>query len=512
MTWYKIGRYEIREELGRGGMATVFRAYDPRFQRDVALKIIPKEFLHDPSFVTRFQREAQTIAILEHPAIVPVYDFGEEDGQPFLVMRYLPGGSLTDRLAQGPLAWDESLRLISRLAPALDEAHKQGIIHRDLKPDNILFDHHDEPYLTDFGIAKLTEDRSQVATTGNVIIGTPAYMSPEQANGEDLDGRSDLYSLGVILFQMLTGRLPFEANSPIGVIMQHLTQPVPDINAYRPNLPGGCAAVIQRVLSKLREERYNTAVELSAALVEAPHIVSVVLPTAQPHSPVEPVLEPAPVVGPVGTPVGGEETTFCPKCKSPNDDQSQFCATCGTQILIGCPLCHTPNPATNEACLKCGANLKQLAARRLNLQKSRRASLAKRDLAFKEKAARQILDKLQTAFNDLNSLNGKKRALSQEYLEKSGNFVIKTLVDHMLSESEADARCASMEMLSRLYDRPEINLEQKSRIIKALVDAIEDPAPEVRQEAEALLEKYGKRRSREISAIFKGLVDWFKGE
>jgi serine/threonine-protein kinase len=502
MTWYKIDRYEIREELGRGGMATVFRAYDPRFQRDVALKIIPREFLHDPTFVTRFQREAQTIAILEHPAIVPVYDFGEEDGQPFLVMRYLPGGSLTDRLARGPLAWDETVRVISLLAPALDEAHKQGIVHRDLKPDNILFDQHEGPYLTDFGIAKLTEDRSQVATTGNVIIGTPAYMSPEQANGEELDGRSDLYSLGIILFQMLTGRLPFQANSPIGVIMQHLTHPVPNILSYQPNLPGGCQVVMQRALAKIRSERYSTAVDLATALVEASHTLPVALPASGA----------VPGLRPVSPPEEVEGTTLCPKCKALNDDQSQFCATCGTQMLVGCPLCHTPNPATNASCLKCGANLKQLAARRLNLQQSRQASLAKRDLAFKEKAARQLLSKLQTTFNDLNSLNGKRRASSQAYLEKSGNFVIKTLIDHMLSESEAEARCASMEMLSRLYDRSEINLDQKSRIVKALIDAIEDPTPQVRQEAEALLEKYGKRRSREISTIFKGLVDWFKGE
>jgi hypothetical protein len=327
-------------------------------------------------------------------------------------------------------------------------------------------------------------------------------MSPEQANGEELDGRSDLYSLGIILFQMLTGRLPFQANSPIGVIMQHLTHPVPNILSYQPNLPGGCQVVMQRALAKIRSERYSTAVDLATALVEASHTLPVALPASGA----------VPGLRPVSPPEEVEGTTLCPKCKALNDDQSQFCATCGTQMLVGCPLCHTPNPATNASCLKCGANLKQLAARRLNLQQSRQASLAKRDLAFKEKAARQLLSKLQTTFNDLNSLNGKRRASSQAYLEKSGNFVIKTLIDHMLSESEAEARCASMEMLSRLYDRSEINLDQKSRIVKALIDAIEDPTPQVRQEAEALLEKYGKRRSREISTIFKGLVDWFKGE
>ena len=136
----KIGRYEIKCELGRGGMATVYEAYDPRFEREVAVKVLPREMLHDPQFRTRFEREAKTIAMLEHPAIVPVYDFGEESGQPYFVMRYMMGGSLSDRLRKGPLSIQEAARILSRLAPALDSAHSKGIIHRDLKPGNILFD------------------------------------------------------------------------------------------------------------------------------------------------------------------------------------------------------------------------------------------------------------------------------------------------------------------------------------------------------------------------------------
>ena len=167
-----IGRYEIRGELGRGGMATVYHGYDPRFKRDVAIKTLPREFLHDPGFRARFEREAQTIASLEHPAIVPVYDFGEENDQPFIVMRLMTGGSLVDRLRRGPLPLSEAARILSILAPALDEAHTHGVIHRDLKPGNILFDGRDQPYLSDFGIAKLTE--TSVAFTATGIIGTPA--------------------------------------------------------------------------------------------------------------------------------------------------------------------------------------------------------------------------------------------------------------------------------------------------------------------------------------------------
>ncbi len=157
----KFGRYEIRGEIGRGGMATVYHAYDPRFERDVALKVLPREMLHDVQFRTRFEREAKTIAMLEHPAIVPVYDFGEEEGQPYFVMRYMTGGSLSDRMKKGPMTVREVAHLMTHIAPALDEAHSKGIIHRDLKPGNILFDQFSEPYISDFGIAKLSESHGQ---------------------------------------------------------------------------------------------------------------------------------------------------------------------------------------------------------------------------------------------------------------------------------------------------------------------------------------------------------------
>jgi serine/threonine-protein kinase len=176
----KFGRYVIKGELGRGGMATVYHAYDPRFEREVALKVLPHEMLHDPQFRTRFEREAKTIAMLEHPAIVPVYDFGEEDGQPYFVMRFMTGGSLSDRMKKGPMSVQQVASLYDHLAPALDEAHAKGIIHRDLKPGNILFDQYGEPYISDFGIAKITSGETNV--TGSAIVGTPAYMSPERRN------------------------------------------------------------------------------------------------------------------------------------------------------------------------------------------------------------------------------------------------------------------------------------------------------------------------------------------
>ena len=263
----KIGRYEIRAELGRGGMATVYRAFDPSFDREVAIKVLPREFLHDPQFKDRFKREIKTIAALEHPAIVPVYDVGEEDDQPYFVMRFMPGGSLSQQIEKGKFSLADSARIIERLASALAYAHRKGVVHRDLKPDNILFDSNGEPFISDFGVAKF--DSSSTNLTGSGIIGTPAYMSPEQAQGDKVDNRSDIYGLGVIIFQMLSGQQPYRADTPMGVVLKHVTDPVPEILKANPSLPPATDTVIKTAMAKNREERYKTATDLSAALKSA---------------------------------------------------------------------------------------------------------------------------------------------------------------------------------------------------------------------------------------------------
>lgn len=261
----QINRYKIISELGRGGMATVYLAHDPHFNREVAIKVLPPQFMHDPMFLGRFKREAQTIAALEHDTIVPVYDFGEADEQPFLVMRHMSGGSLAERIAKGPLSLAEVAAIVQRIGLALDEAHSKGIVHRDLKPGNILFDHHDHAFLSDFGIVKLAE--STTTFTGNQMIGTPAYMSPEQAKGIlDLDGRSDIYSLGVILFEMLTGQQPYRADTPMGVAIMHITEPVPSVRRVNSDLPHDWETVVTRALAKDREDRFGTAGELVMAV------------------------------------------------------------------------------------------------------------------------------------------------------------------------------------------------------------------------------------------------------
>ena len=255
----QIGRYQIRNELGRGGMAIVYRAHDPRFEREVAIKLLPRQFTHEPDFIERFQKEAKIIAALEHPAIVPVYDFGEHEDAPYLVMRFMAGGSLQDRLKGRPLPIPEISTIYDRLASGLDKAHQRGIIHRDLKPDNVFFDEDNLAFLGDFGIARMAE-----ATQTMTIIGTPAYMSPEQAQGnQKLDWRCDIYAMGAMLFQLLTGKQPFVAESATGQMLMHVLQPVPDVLEANPELPPEAQNIINKAMAKERTFRYQTAKALA---------------------------------------------------------------------------------------------------------------------------------------------------------------------------------------------------------------------------------------------------------
>ena len=264
----KIGRYEIKQVIGRGGMASVYLAFDPSFKRDVAVKVLPRESVgKGENSLERFKKELETIASLEHPAIVPVYDVGEQDGQPYFVMRYMAGGSLSVIIQEGKLSLQDTARIIERIAVALDHAHKQSVIHRDIKPDNILFDLNANPYISDFGVAKLTEV-SVDANTESRVVGTPGYMSPEQAYDQRIDARSDVYALGVVIYQMLTGRSieRFSTNTSIERVRAYLEQPIPEILEVNPNLPPEVDTIIKTAMAKDKLDRYETAIDLARAL------------------------------------------------------------------------------------------------------------------------------------------------------------------------------------------------------------------------------------------------------
>lgn len=258
-----LGPYQIIEEIGHGGMGVVYKALQPSINRAVAIKVLPRQLAADTTFVARFKREVQLIARLEHAHILPVYDYGESDGLLYIVMRYLPSGTLKTRLDAGRLPLRDAARILSQLASALDYAHKHGVIHRDIKPANVLIDAQGDVFLTDFGIAKEAEGTFDL--TGSSLIGTPQYMSPEQGQGLSLDGRSDVYALGVVLYEMISGRLPYHADSLLGMVMQHINAPLPEVRSHAPDLPQPIEAVLHKALAKQPQDRYTTAGALSTA-------------------------------------------------------------------------------------------------------------------------------------------------------------------------------------------------------------------------------------------------------
>src|SRR5574341_473174 len=255
----QFGRFQIRGEVGLGGMARVYRASDPRRRREVAVKVLPPEYLNDLGFRARFEQEAQLVIALKHKAIVPVYENGEHEGQPYLVMKYMPNGSLAGRLVYGPLDLHSVADILERIGSALDYAHQQGVVHRDLKPSNVLFDEDDQAYLADFGIASQANQTGLAWEPARTISGTPAYMSPEQVLREQIDFRSDIYSLGILAFEMLCGKPPFQGDSSIVVALKQVYDPPPRLDTIVEGLPPALEVVIMRALSKDARERYPTA-------------------------------------------------------------------------------------------------------------------------------------------------------------------------------------------------------------------------------------------------------------
>jgi serine/threonine-protein kinase len=268
LTGLTFGQYQIVAALGEGGMAAVYKAYQPSMARYVALKVLPRQYAAAAEFAARFQQEARLLARLQHPHILPVFDYGEAQGYTYLVMPYVEAGTLAGLLRGKPLPLPQVLRVISQVGDALDYAHSQGLIHRDVKPSNVLLDERGNCLLTDFGIAKLLAGASALTSTGT-LIGTPAYMSPEQGRGEVLDPRSDLYALGVVLYEMLTGRVPYQAETPVAVIFKHAHAPLPPPRDYNPDLAPALEPVLHQALAKQPADRFATAGDLVQALQHA---------------------------------------------------------------------------------------------------------------------------------------------------------------------------------------------------------------------------------------------------
>jgi serine/threonine protein kinase len=317
----RISSYVLLEPIGHGGMSVVYRAHQESLDRTVAVKVLSENLAASTEFMERFRREARTAANLRHPNVINVHDFGQDErGVPYLVLEHIDGPTLADLMDSG---LDDALipDLLDQIAAGLDYAHARGVIHRDIKPANVLVTEDRRAVLADFGLAWLLEG-SRLTLAGGVI-GTPEYMSPEQAAGEPIDHRSDLYALGVVLYEMLVGERPFVAETPIGILLKHLQDPAPSVLVARPDLPPAVGAVVGRALAKDPKARFNSAGEMAHAFRAAlggPATVDDV----EPLSPVQ-----SATVVDVGT---------CPECRTQMPPGAGICPTCKYMI----PLEHLP--------------------------------------------------------------------------------------------------------------------------------------------------------------------------
>lgn len=309
-----LGQYQIVEKLGRGGMATVYKAFQPNLDRYVAVKVLPAFYAEEPTYMERFRQEAKSIAKLRHPNILTVFDFGDQGGVTYIVSEFVPGGTLSQQLG-APLPLDYALSILKPVGSALDYAHAQGIVHRDIKPSNVLMTLDGTPVLSDFGVARMVGGARM--TESGAAVGTPEYMSPEQAMGGEIAASSDIYSLGVVLYEMLTGHVPFSADTPMAVVLAHMHKPLPPPRTIVPDISEAVEAVALKALAKEPENRYRTARELTVSLERAigglsPEAASAPLTPIAPPAPKAPAAKPAaakaqPAEAPAPAPAKAEE-------------------------------------------------------------------------------------------------------------------------------------------------------------------------------------------------------------
>ena len=368
-----LGHYRILAPLGQGGMARVYRAHQENLDREVAVKVLPPWYATDRNFVDRFKQEARVVARLSHANIVMVHDAGEQDGHIYIVMQLVDGGTLKQLLDQfqaedKTMDVAEANRIFKQLASALSYAHERGIIHRDVKPVNVLMDRSGRPILSDFGIAKVLASTREQLTRPGTGVGTPEYMSPEQCRGEAVDRRSDIYSLGVMLFEALTGRTPFQGENYPALAHSHIYELPPRPSSLNPAITPTIEQVILKALMKEPVQRFQQVSEMADALESA--VLHTYPPDRVPQRPgdallgmASPVAQgglsqgrsmQAPVQAPASNPYAGPLALYvCPNCQHLNKPQMRFCTKCGFPLKV-CPFCGSQNPVGNRFCSKCG--------------------------------------------------------------------------------------------------------------------------------------------------------------
>ncbi len=363
-----LGGCVITDLLGQGGMARVYRAHQTHLDRDVAIKVLPPYYASDENFVMRFKQEARALARLSHPHIVIVHDAGQEHGLLYITMEYVAGGNLRDYMTE-PMSLREVTRIIREVASALTYAHERGIVHRDVKPVNVLMDTTRRAVLSDFGIAKVLAS-SAVATRSGAGVGTPEYMSPEQCRGAEVDARADIYALGVMLYEMLTGHTPFEADNYTALAHSHIYETPPPPSRYNPRVSPAVQAVTMKALMKDPSERFQQAMDMAITLEQA----------AATQAPLPPATERRPSYGPDGDMAQtAAQELICPRCQSANFASQRYCSTCGHSFsaprvahasakmaavaqaspagFVYCPTCDAPNESLNRFCTSCGTNM-----------------------------------------------------------------------------------------------------------------------------------------------------------
>ena len=361
-----LGGCVINELLGQGGMARVYRARQKHLDRDVAIKVLPPFYASDQNFVDRFELEARSLARLMHPNIVVLHDAGDEQGLLYIIMEYVAGGTLREYMTHS-MSLREVTRIIKEVASALTYAHERGIIHRDVKPVNVLMDESKRAVLSDFGIAKVLATSAALTRSG-AGVGTPEYMSPEQCRGGTVDHRADIYALGVMLYEMLTGHTPFEADNYTALAHSHIYETPPPPSKYNPRISPAVQAVTLKALAKDPSERFQQAMDMAITLEQA----------AAAQAPLPPATEyrPAPAAEEAER---AAAKIICPRCQSENHASQRFCSGCGLAFdqprsaqasahliavahaapagYVTCPTCQTPNDSLNRFCTRCGTNL-----------------------------------------------------------------------------------------------------------------------------------------------------------
>jgi serine/threonine protein kinase len=352
-----LGNYRIIATLGQGGMARVYKAYQENLDREVAVKVLPPWFASDRSFVQRFNLEARLVARLSHPNIVTVHDANEQNGHLYIVMQLVDGGTLKHRMDQllregKVMSLEEAIPIFIQIASALTYAHEQNVIHRDVKPVNVLMDRSGRPILSDFGIAKVLASTQDNLTRPGAGVGTPEYMSPEQCQGGAVDQRADIYALGIMLFEALTGRPPFRGDSYPALAHSHIYEPPPRPSSINPAISLAVERVILKAIMKHPQQRYQSAAEMAEAFQQARASNQSAIPNYYGLS----IDASAP--GRQSIPPNTRQATFyaCRYCQHPNKGQQRFCTRCG-KPMKQCSVCGWSNQAQDRFCTKCGRPL-----------------------------------------------------------------------------------------------------------------------------------------------------------